>query len=119
MTERASIDPKSSARLTVNDFPLSRAQLRKWDGWCLELVNELLHSHPSGDILYVDLEHDPLHRWKYHAAIVLDGLVYDPWHPSARLPPADYVREVFGDGTPWEINPGADDDAPDDRKERS
>lgn len=35
-------------------------------------------------------------------ALVLDGLVYDAWHPDVRLPPAEYVAEVFGD-VEWEI----------------
>lgn len=96
-------------RLSIRDIPLSREQLDAWDGLCLELVNELLHSHPDGDILYIDLEGDPLHLWRYHAAIVVRGVVHDPWFPDARLPPAEYVERVFGSDVPWEINPGSDD----------
>lgn len=81
-----------------------------YDGLCLELVNELLHQHPSGRILYVEplLGDDLLGKWKYHAALLLDGIVYDAWHPLLRLPPAEYVAAVFGAAT-WEINPGSDD----------
>ncbi len=66
----------------------SGAALQEWDGWCLELVDHLLHQHPSGKVLYVD---QPNARWKYHAALVLGGLVYDAWHPDVRLPPREYV----------------------------
>jgi hypothetical protein len=84
--------------------------LREFDGQCLEMVNELTISHPAGDILYV--ENLPLdHVWKYHAALVLDGVVYDAWNPSVRLPPAEYVRAVFGPDATFEINPGSEDDA--------
>lgn len=86
--------------------------LAPWEGWCLELVDSLLHQHPTGDILYV--EPNPRtrlgRRWKYHAAMVLDGVVYDAWHPEVRLPPAEYVAKVFGEWATWELNPGADDD---------
>jgi hypothetical protein len=87
--------------------------LAEWEGWCLELVNELLRTYPDSDILYVDLMDHP--RWTYHAAIVVDGIVHDAWHPDVRLPPAEYVRKVFGcEGATWEftweLNPGADED---------
>jgi len=86
--------------------------LEEYDGQCLELVNELLHEHPEGAILYVE----PLGRrafdvgyggWKYHAALLLDGIVHDAWFPEARLPPEEYIAHVFG-ARPvvWEINPG-------------
>lgn len=91
--------------LSIADFPLTYWQLVEWEGYCLELVNDLLHSHPEGQILYVDnLPKD--HDWLYHAVLVLDGIVYDAWHPEVRLPPAEYVREVFGDGVRWEIMKG-------------
>lgn len=65
--------------------------LAPWDGWCLELVDSLLHQHPTGDILYVEPRPGSRmwRRWKYHAALVLDGIVYDAWHPEVRLPPAE------------------------------
>ena len=91
--------------LSVDDFLLSRAQLRAWNGACLELVDELLHSHPTGRILYVD---HLTGCWRYHAVLVLNGLVYDAWHPKVRLPPAAYVRAVFGEHDDWEIDPGTD-----------
>jgi len=91
-------------RLSVADFPLSPAELAKWDGWCMELVDELLTSHPNADVLWIDLPFHP--TWTYHAVVVLDGIVYDAWHPSVCLPPAEYVREVFGVFATWEINPG-------------
>ena len=85
-------------------------ELREWDGWCLELVDSLLHKHPDGRILYVDLEHGP-GPWKYHTAMVLDGLVYDAWFPTVRLPPGDYVERVFGPGVEWEVMPLEEEDA--------
>lgn len=78
-------------------------ELQAYDGWCLELVNELLGEHHNGSVLYVEPQnHD---RWRYHAALVLEGLVYDAWFPTVRLPPAEYVAAVFGPDTPWEIIP--------------
>lgn len=75
--------------------------LARWDGWCLELVNELLGRHPTGKVLYVELPRGP---WRYHAALVLDGIVYDAWHPDVQKAPADYVAHVFGDMDPeWEV----------------
>ncbi len=92
----------TSERLSVASFPLASEVLDEWWGACLELVNELLWSHPTGQILYVeDLPEDS--DWRYHAALVLDGVVYDAWHPHVQLAPAEYVREVFGPGTTWEI----------------
>lgn len=85
---------------------LSAYSLSEFDGWCLELVNDLLHKYPDGEILYLEFVSGP---WKYHAALVLDGIVHDAWNPTVRLPPADYVRTVFGDGATWEINPGSDE----------
>lgn len=76
--------------------------LCEWEGWCLELVNELLGSHPTGHILYVENIPDDF-GWKYHAALVLDGVVRDAWFPAACLPPAEYVRSVFGPGATWEV----------------
>lgn len=89
-----------------SDFSSIIGDLSTWDGLCMELVNELLHVRPDGDILWVDTPGHP--RWRYHTAIVLDGLVFDPWHPAVRLPPAEYVAAVFGGDAPWEINPGAE-----------
>jgi hypothetical protein len=89
-------------RLSVHDFPLSEAHLAEWEGACLELVNDLLGSHPTGQILCVDhLPHDC--RWSYHAALVLEGVVYDAWNPDVRLPPAEYTRQVFGEDAAWEL----------------
>ncbi len=86
--------------LTV-DLPRGRA-LREYDGMCLELVDSLLHKHPTGQVLYVGpLDDHP--TWRRHAALVLDGVVYDAWFPKARLPPAEYVAEVFGSGVEWEV----------------
>jgi hypothetical protein len=84
--------------LSIHDFPLSEDELDEWDGICLELVNDLLHSHPEGAILYVDNLPDD-HYWRYHAVLLLDGVVYDAWHPEvAGKGPIEYAREVFG---PW------------------
>jgi hypothetical protein len=103
-----SIIPSERSRPCVH-FPSPKVLATEWDGLCLELVNHLLNEHPEGDILYVEnLPFD--HVWKYHAALVLDGLVYDAWHPDVRLPPTEYVAAVFGSGATWEINPGADEE---------
>lgn len=86
------------------------ADTTPWEGWCLELVNELLGKHPDGDILYVALR-DTHPTWRYHAAIVVDGIVHDAWHPTVRLPPAEYVERVFGRHVEsWELNPGDDEE---------
>lgn len=77
--------------------------LNHWDGLCLELVDYLLRSHPQGEILWVEPQSGP---WKYHAVMVLDGIVHDAWHPDVMLPPAEYVQVVFGPHAPWEMNPG-------------
>ena len=91
-----------SEHLSVRDFPLPSEVLDAWWGACLELVNDLLWSHPEGQVLYVeDLPEDS--PWRWHAALLLDGLVYDAWHPHVRLSPVEYVREVFGPGTKWEV----------------
>lgn len=83
--------------------------LASYEGFCLELVSDILNAHPDGDVLYV--ENLPRrHRWRYHAVVVFDGLVYDAWHPDVRLPPAEYVKHVFGPRATWEINPGSEDD---------
>lgn len=80
-------------------FPVD---LDEWDGLCLEWVDEQLHAHEDGAILYVDLEAED-HHWRYHAALVLDGIVYDAWFPDLRLPPGEHARQAFGPGVPWEI----------------
>lgn len=98
--------------MTAVDLPTGK-DLAEYDGFCVELVDVLLKAH-GGDLLYVE----PLDgvfdvgfgSWRYHAALVLDGLVYDAWHPDVRLPPAEYVAHVFGDDVTWEINPGREDD---------
>ena len=88
------------------DVDLSVYDLAEWDGACLDLVDDLLHKHEDGGILYVE---NITGIWSYHAALVLDGLVYDPWFPTVRKSPAEYVNEVFGPDATWEINPGADE----------
>ena len=74
-----------------------------WDGICLELVDHLLNTYPQGEILWVEPLKGP---WKYHAVLVLDGIVHDAWNPDVMLSPAEYVLVVFGPDTPWEMNPG-------------
>lgn len=80
-------------------------ELKQWDGQCLELVDSLLHKHPSGSVLYVELAGRP-GPWRWHAALVLDGLVHDAWHPAVRCAPAEYVERVFGRGVEWEVISG-------------
>ncbi len=96
---RIPLDPD---HLSISDFPLSDDELDQWDGICLELVNDLLNSHPTGSILYVDNLPDD-HHWRYHAALLLDGIVYDAWNPTLRLPLIEYVRHVFGSDAEWEV----------------
>jgi hypothetical protein len=87
------------------------AALAEYDGFCLDLVDELLHTHPQGMILYVECAHSEAGRrrgWRYHAAMVLDGLVYDAWYPSVRRSPADYVKHVFGDWAWWQLFKNSD-----------
>ncbi len=45
----------------------------EWDGQCLDLVDELLHSHPDGHTLWIN---NPTPHWTFHAALVLDGIVH-------------------------------------------
>lgn len=87
--------------LTVHDFPLSREVLEEWEGLCLELVDELLHSHPEGRVLYIELAGHP--RWTWHAALLLDGVVYDAWKPFARLGPEDHVKTFYPEAVSWEV----------------
>ncbi len=106
MRSRARSEPE---HLSIHHFPLTREQLEYWDGICIELVNDLLHSHPTGAILYVD--NLPIeHEWRYHAALVLDGIVYDAWHPAIKgYSPADYTRIVFGPKAEFTIFDDSDD----------
>ena len=76
--------------------------LEDWEGLCGELVDELLHAHPEGDILWVD---NPIFGWRYHMALILDGRVHDPWYVDLVLPPDQYVEAAFGPNITWEINP--------------
>lgn len=90
------------------------AALAEYDGFCLELVNDLLSDHPAGSILYVECASSEAGRrlgWRYHAALVLDGLVFDAWHPHVRLSPSKYVARVFGNGVEWEIFGGDSEDS--------
>lgn len=95
------------SKLSIHDFPLSKEQLIEWDGWCFELVNELLFSHPKGKILYIepdgfnDLICNGKH-WKYHAVLLLKGKTYDAWNPTINTTPKKYVKIVFGSAK-WEI----------------
>lgn len=90
------------ADITIHDFPLPASVLEEWEGVCLELVDALLWNHPEGQLLYVE-NLPPYFGWRYHAAFVYEGVVYDAWHPDVRLPPAEYVRKVFGPKAKWEI----------------
>jgi hypothetical protein len=89
------------------------AALAEYDGMCLELANDLLSDHPRGSVLYVECDGSDTGArlgWRYHAAIVLDGIVYDAWHPHVRDTPKNYVEQVFGSGVEWEIF--GDDESP-------
>jgi hypothetical protein len=98
--------------VSIVNLPTGDA-LAHFDGYCLELVDHLLHEHPTGKIIYVTPRNGSRigKRWRYHCALLLDGIVHDAWHPDARLPPAEYVEHVFGKRTKWEINPGSDEAA--------
>lgn len=76
----------------------------------MEWVDAQLGEHPDGDILWIDFEPHQHPHWRYHAALVLDGIVYDAWFPNLGLSPKEHVRQVFGSDVLWEINPGQNED---------
>lgn len=85
--------------------------LDQWENQCMELVDAVLKKHPEADILWVEPiekgELLPGTEWVYHAVPVLDGVVHDAWNADMMLPPAMYVRAVFGDRVAeLELNPG-------------
>jgi len=97
--------------ISIYDFPLSEETLLEWDGWCLELVNEFLHSHPDGKILYIEPKrglqylhtNNPNKFWAYHAVLLLNGKTYDAWNPKVNKTAKEYVQIVFGNTAKWEI----------------
>lgn len=103
--------------LTLASRPVvlpSGVELDEWEGCCIDLAGSLQETY-GGDLLYIegdDLRGPDGTAWKWHAALLRDGVVYDAWFPHLRLPPDDHVLEAFGPeaGARWEINPGAEDD---------
>ena len=81
--------------------------LDSFDGLCMELVDEALHIWEDADILWVEpvVGDRLLGKWRFHAVVVIAGIVHDAWHPTVLLPPRQYVATVFGD-VKWELNPG-------------
>ena len=41
-------------RMSDIDIAIRRFDLSEYEGWCMELVNELLTEYPAGEILWVD-----------------------------------------------------------------
>lgn len=90
--------------------------LRDYQGFCVELMGEVVHwlkeKGIHADPLWierVDREYRipglfgartlvPLRRkttWQYHCVPLVDGLVHDGWYPRLVLPPEEYGRIVF------------------------
>lgn len=93
---------------------ISNSGLKEWDGICLELVNEL-NIEFNGSVLFIRptwadhaLSSPDETPWSYHAAMLLDGLVYDPFFPASVLSPHEFVKAVFG-GVAVEITVFSDD----------
>lgn len=76
--------------------------LGDYDGFCMELVDQVQQwkGLERGTLWIEDSEGGVLTpparqtRWKYHAVLVVDGLVHDAWHPEV-LPVAEYLEQVF------------------------
>lgn len=71
-------------------------------GACMEAADELLHLFDKAQLLYVERAdkasfRTPIHvnRWWYHAAIILNGKVFDPWMPEKALTLRKYLATVF------------------------
>jgi hypothetical protein len=65
------------------------AKLAEYEGFCGELVNDILNTLPdqAASILYLEgTDGETLLsvtgcEWKYHMVLVVDGMVHDAWHP--------------------------------------
>lgn len=65
-----------------------------YDGLCGELVNDLQKTGNGDDhIIYVEGDIG----WRYHMALLRDGLVHDAWCDAGALPPREWLIEMFGE----------------------
>jgi len=75
---------------------------QKYDGFCMDAADELLHRY-GGVLLYVECPGQKTFSipisgddyWCYHAAVLIDRRVYDPWTDGA-FTLKNYLAEVFG-----------------------
>lgn len=74
---------------------------KEYEGHCMEYVNDAITAF-GGDILWFEMPwHNVLigpnnERWSYHAAPLINGLVYDPWYPKLMLEPVEFAKRAFG-----------------------
>src|SRR5215831_16352938 len=62
-----------------------------WEGCCGELANQLLG--PDDHMLYVECDTAP---WRYHMAMLRDGLVHDAWCKGPALTIHAWLVKMFG-----------------------
>ena len=91
-------------------WPCTRTEVDRirseYDGLCIDAADEILGMFERGDghVLYVEdvsgESFTPLFCgtvvWRYHAAAVIDGLVFDPWCPGEPLTVGEYLAAGFG-----------------------
>jgi len=86
----------------------NKKRLSDYDGFCLELVDDVLHfldDTVDAKVIYMDVPREgrllASHafsfwggNWRYHAAVFIDGLVHDGLfkHP---MPVNKYLRKMF------------------------
>lgn len=81
-------------------FLLSQnAQLEDYEGYCGELVNDILNSLngvSNVSILHLEgvnkenLQSITGYEWNYHMVLVIDGMIHDAWHPDV-VPVGQYL----------------------------
>jgi hypothetical protein len=58
-------------------------ELPAWNGWCFDLTDVVGQWLDKKGVRYHRVWIDLLnYRWKYHAAVVIDGMAHDPWFPE-------------------------------------
>jgi hypothetical protein len=64
----------------------------EFDGACIDFAGEFIDSIQRGRLAYFETPDN--HNWKYHAAVVIDGIVHDLWeeHPV----PLDFFMPKIG-----------------------
>jgi len=62
-----------------------------WDGACIDFAGELIDSIGKGRLAYFNTDLNP--DWKYHAAVVVDGVVHDLWQDSP-IPLPEYLPKI-------------------------